>query len=360
MAINRTTLAVAAVLCLLVGVTFGPQIVKLVGDIQFPWEQTTTITIPPGTEQSQFKFTPVKKDASATAVSSATVRIWSDTNADGKMQYSELGLVTESSGTYTSIGEYSIGAQYTFWAQVQAANYATAYIQMYMTGTKNSDGSAKTANVATGSSIEMVYLNDGETYAGLIGSIAWDDAADYNSTTYGTDKNVKVLTTISAADQGLASQVWSQVFYESIYSQLSSKADKEHSYWVKWDEITDVGIAKFYAPTFLGVQMTHQDAIDFGMSATDWDGHYDDLTTHFFWASESINWADLFYYTSDSAAPEGEFQFTSAIKAAGTTVATYGVGFWLNLEYDDMVSGTWGTSATYYAGTPGSDWDFTL
>lgn len=353
-------MAVAVVIIVaLLGVTYGPQIAAFIDEnVTFPWEQTTTI--PPGTEQSRFQFTPVKKDASATAVTSATVRIWSDANGDGKMQYSELGLVTESSGTYTSSLEYTIGEANKFWVQVQASSYATAYIEMYMTGTKNSDGSAKVANIATGSSIEMVYLNDGQTYAGLIGSIAWDDSADYNSTTYGTDKNVKVLTTISAADQGLASQVWQGVNYASIYSQLSTKADKEHSYWVKWDQISTEGIAKFYAPTFLGVQMTHQDAIDFGMSTSDWDGDYDDLTTHFFWASESINWADLFYYTSDSAAPEGEFQFTCAIKAAGTTVATVGVSFWINLEYDDMVSGTWGTSATYYCGTPGNDWDFSL
>lgn len=327
-----------------------------------PTETTTTTTEPPeGVEVSQFKFTPVKKDATGTAVTGATVRIWYDQNSDGKMQYNELGYVTESSGTYTSVNEYPIGDGYKFWAQVQASNYFTRYLQMYMTGSRNSGGEAKTASIAQGS-IEMTYMDDSVTYKGLIGTIAWDDGDDFNVTTQGAgDYTAQIFTTLSAEDKGIENSVWSNVDYEYVYSGLeSSDADKTEGYWVKWDEVSDEGIAKFYAPTFLGIHMTDSDATagsGFGMSSSDWDMSTSDGTNTYFsvYQDSNVGFSDYFYRSSDSVAPEPSFSFTMDVNAAAAAI---NVGWYIDVEYGDWMDGNWPTgTAANYLGTLGSDWD---
>ena len=103
----------------------------------FDEEETEVIA-----QESSFKYSGVREDATSTSVTSATTRVWYDENSDGVMQYSELGSFTESSGVYTSNKEdYPIGV--TFWVQAYAANHFVTYEQVTMTGQRNSDGSAK-------------------------------------------------------------------------------------------------------------------------------------------------------------------------------------------------------------------------
>lgn len=309
---------------------------------------------PPEAEESSLKFEPLKKDDSSTSVSSATVRLWYDRNGDGLMQYTELGLVSESSGVYTSNDEnYPIGSEFSIWAQVQHTDYFTEYIELYMTGSRNSDGSAKMASVAAGSSIEMVYADTGSTYDGEINSVAWDDSTDYNYTANGATGPAEIEWVGANADEGVDSGVWDQVDYQSIYSGVDSDATtKNHDYIVKWDEITSAGIAKFYAPTFLGFYMTEQDSVDLGLSGGDFDGYYFGPTNRYFF-SYDLSFEDMFYRTSDDSAPRWQYTFDVDIDAAGQLIY---VGFVEGIEYNDMIEGSWTNSDML--GTPGDDWDW--
>ena len=146
---GKDVLVIIVIACLVAAV-FGAAIYTMVGPYLPGYvppgddtTTTTTTTIPGDAEYSAFKYTGVRKDATATTVTSATTRIWFDLNLDGVMQYSELGSLTESSGVYTSDIEYPIGLDYDLWVKVYATNYQVTYECVHMTGQRNSDGSAK-------------------------------------------------------------------------------------------------------------------------------------------------------------------------------------------------------------------------
>ena len=351
----------AAVAVVVIGVVVVSTLVYL-GYINFTWgggEDHHTTVVPPGTNYSKFYFSPVKKDATGTAVSSATVRSWFDANGDGMMQYSELGRFTESSGVYTTVPEFPIGADFHVWIQVQAANYFTRYLSIHMTGAPNLDGSAKSVTVDDGSSLEMCYVDDSLTYTGLINAYPWSNSVDYNYTLHGTQVIADVVVTGGVSHSGVESQVWQLTNYKSVYSALSTQAaTKTYDYGIKWDEVDQTGIHKFYAPTFVGIQTTLQDQLDFGFQLGDWSGIAKD-TTNAFMFSCVLDYSKLFYYGWMSSAEQYNFLFNTKISAAGSTLGNaYSVALWFNLGYDDMISGTWGASATYYLGTGGNDWDW--
>jgi hypothetical protein len=303
-------------------------------------------------EFSRFEISPLKKDDSSTSVTSATLRVWRDSNGDGKMQYSELGKFTESSGTYTTKREYPIGEDYKFWIQEQASNYDINYVQVYMTGQKNSDGSAKPVVVAQGSE-DMVFTDSSVTYDGLINGKAWDDSDDYNYTANGAEETAEIRIKLSGADQGITSEIWDAVNYQNVYSDLTSEYNKDFDYVVKWNEISDEGISKFYAPRFLSIWFTEQDSIDFGNPSSDFDGHYYGPTNRYFFSINSVDWDNMFYYSADSSRTV-TYSFDADIDAAGAAVY---VGIVDGLEYDSMVEGDYTNSDII--GTEGADWDWT-
>jgi len=307
---------------------------------------------PPTYEESAFKYSAFALDTS-TAVTSATTRVWYDANSDGKMTYSEIGRFTESSGVYTSDNEYPIGSEYDLWVQCYATNYQVTYQLMHITGSRNTDGSAKTVG-----SMDLIATDDSVTYDGMINKVAWDDSSDYNATLKGTSGLAEISIVLSAADKGLSSQVWEAVDYMSVYG-----VTKDYDYFVKWDQITEGGIPKaaILAPDFFGIYMTLQDKADLNPSMTDFDGYYQGVTNFFFFSTVTDAWGDLFYNSADSAAPRPTISFdVGTVTAAGTTVATYGVRICTGLTYEQMVSGVWTESAACTLGTGGNDWDWTI
>lgn len=312
------------------------------------------IDLPPDeVEYSAFKYAAVKEDATGTSVTSATTRVWYDWDADGHMAYDEIGTFTESSGVYTSDIEYPIGLDYDIWVQVYASSYQVSYKLIHMTGDRNSDGSAKSVG-----QIELRATDDAVTYDGMINRVAWDDSTDYNATLSGLSGLAEVSVVLSAADKGLSSQIWDQVNYKSIYGLT-----KTYDYWVKWDQITTTGIpdGAVLAPDFFCIYMTVQDKVDLAPTAGDFDVNFNDGTNWFFISFVSTSWGDLMYNTADESAPRPMIDFNvGTITGVGTTVATYGVAIWQGITYEAMLGGTWTKSATYYLGTPGDDWDWTV
>jgi len=314
---------------------------------------STVIPTPTGEVQySSFKYTAVKEDATGTAVTSATTRVFYDANGDGKMQYSEIGTFTETSGVYASDMEYPIGTEYDLWVQAYASGYQTTYKCFHMTGQRNSDGSAKSVG-----QMELRATDDSVVYNGMINRVAWDDSSDYNASLSGESGLAEVSVVLSAADKGISSQIWEGVDYMTIYG-----ASKPYDYYVHWDQITETGIpsSAFLAPDFFCIYMTVADKIDLSPSATDFDLNFNDGTNWFFIAFVSESWGDLMYNTADASAPQPMVSFNvGTITATGTTVATYGVAIWQGCTYESMLAGTWTKGAAYYLGTPGNDWDWT-
>lgn len=322
---------------------------------------TTTTTIPTtgepvGTEFSKFSF-PLYATDTRTATASMTVTVWYDNDKDGKMDSNELRSCSDSSGTYTTLAEYPIGTEFDIWVQAYGSSYQTSYTKVHMTGHRNSDGSAK----ALDTDVFILTQDDSVTYDGLINGKTWDDSTDYNYTTDGTTGLAQASVVLSAADKGLSSRIWEDVDYKYIYSDLMDINDYDEEFWIKWDEITSTGISSssVQAPDFFCVYMTIQDKIDLNPSVTDFDIYFDDDTNYYLLSYVSSDWGDLIYNTADSAAPRPTIDFSvGTITAAGTTVATYGVAVWTGCTYEQMVTGTWTKSATYYLGTPGNDWDW--
>ncbi len=305
---------------------------------------------PPELVESSFKYSLVQQDTS-TAISGATTRVWYDENGDGQMTFDEIGTFTESSGVYTSDEEYPIGEGYDLWVQAYKSTYQVAYKNCHMTGTRNSDGSAKSVGT-----MYEILTDDSVTYDGLINKVAWDDSSDYNATLKGTSGLAEISIVLSAADKGLSSNVWEDVDYQSIYG-----VSRDYDYYVKWDQITDGGITKsaILAPDFFGIYMTLQDKADFNPSMSDFDFYYQGVTNFFLGAFVSSTWGDLFYNTADSSAPRPTVSFdVGTITASGTTAATYGVRICTGLTYEQMISGVWTESAACTLGTGGNDWDW--
>ena len=354
---------VIVVIALLVAAVFGASIWATVGPYT-PWgptdttdTTTTTTTIPGDAEYSAFKYTGVRKDATATTVTSATTRIWFDLNLDGVMQYSELGSFTEASGVYTSDTEYPIGLDYDLWVQVYATNYQVTYSLEHMTGQRNSDGSAK--NIGQ---IELILTDDSITWSGRMNGVDFD-TTDYNATLSGTTGTLEAEFLLSAADYGISSQVWEGIDYQTVYGE-----SRALDYLVKWDQIgegdnDEITIAKasFLAPTFFSAYCTVQDKVDGMINVAEFDLNYDDGVNWFCINILTSDWGDLFYNTADASAPRPAVEFgMGTISGVGTFAATYGIGLWQGVTYDEMMAGSWTKGTDLALGTCGDGWGWAL
>ena len=303
---------------------------------------------------SQFKFTAVIEDNTGTAVASMSVRVWWDGNNDGVMQYSELGMFTDSSGTYTSNMEYPIGEDFTFWVQTYTSTtYQVQYWEVSMTGQRNSDGSAKTIG-----NIEVRATADDVTYSGVANDAAFD-TTDYNYTLTGTSGELEVDVVHVTADKGLTSQVFEAVDYEKAYGIY-----KDHPYLIKWDEIARgdgdailIDKDSVLAGTFLAMYCTIQDKVDLMVDVGDFDYNYNDGVNWYFISFFDKLTGDAMYNTVDATAPRMHFTVDfGTITAAGTFLATYGVALWECVKYDQMMAGSWTKGTALALGTAGDAW----
>lgn len=314
-----------------------------------PW-----INPPPPTETqySSFKVS-VSDQGAGTLVSGGVAYTWYDANDDGRMQQSEVGTTTDASGVYTTTNEdYPIGADFDLWVQFVYAGYGTVHALVHMTGTRNSDGAAKSVG-----QIMTTDIDDTVTYSGTMKNIAWDDSSDYNSTTYGASGEAKVITTIAVSGDGIANEIWQGINYKAVYG-----IDAETEYWIPWSTIYSGGINEdnMMAPMFLSLIFSEADAGDLKPSVGDFDFIYEGATNYYYTAFVQDSWGDLVYLPTFSVSPTPEFVFDfGPVTAAGTTLATYGVSLWYNVPYQTMLYGGY-SAAAYYAGTPGDDWDFTV
>ena len=351
MKIDPKLAAAVVIILILAGVAYAEPIAEAIDNVrEFLWP-----TEPPDdvvdAEFSSFHFTGVQKDATATKVTSATTRVWWDENADGFMDYDEIGSFTEATGVYTSNLEYPIGSQFDLWVQIYAATYEVTYKILHMSGDRNSDGSAKPAG-----EIECMLTDDSVTYAGEINGATWTTGTNYNYTLSGATGEAEIEITLSAADKGFSSNLWEGVDYETAYG-----IERDLPFFVYWDQITDDGIAdaSVMAPYFFGIYMTVQDKVDLAPTVSHFDYYGDDNTNWYGIQFIDASWGDLFYNTADATAPRPSITFdVGTITAAGTTIATYGVGICIGLTYEEMVSFKWTASATYKLGTCGDDWDW--
>ena len=316
-------------------------------------DTTTTTVIPPDVAWSAFKYTGVRKDATATTVTSATTRLWFDRNLDGIMQYSEIGSFTETSGVYASDQEYPIGLDYDLWVQVYATNYQVTYEKVHMTGQRNSDGSAK--NIGQ---IEIIYTDDGLTWSGRMNGVDFD-TTDYNYTLSGTSGDLECEMTLSAADKGLSSQVWEGIDYMSVYQET-----KVNDYLVTWDSIVEgdndaivIAKASYLAPTFFCAYLTEAHKVAGQINVAEFDINYADGTNWYCINVLTEDWGDLFYNTADTSAPRPSLEFgMGTISGAGTFLATYGIGLWQGVTYDEMMAGSWTKGTDLALGTSGDAW----
>ena len=326
--------------------------------IQSPWGQdlieTAPGVVPPGTEYSQFKFTAVIEDNTGTAVASMAIRVWYDGDGDGVMQYSELGMVTDASGTYTTNMEYPIGEDFTFWVQTyKSTTYQVQYWEVSMTGQRNSDGSAKTIG-----NLEVRATADDITFSGEANDAAFD-TTDYNYTLSGTSGELEVDVIHTTADKGLSSMVWEGFDYEKAYGIY-----KDYPYFIKWDQIAKGDHDAIYvhkdsilAGTFLAMYCTIQDKVDLAVDVSDFDYNYNDGVNWYMISFFNKLTGDDFYNTIDSTVPRMHFTVEfGTITAAGTFVATYGVGLWECVKYDQMMAGSWTKGTALALGTAGDGW----
>lgn len=358
-AIDYKVVGAVCFIALLVGVIYAEPIGNWIDETQWPWEPPPVEPpkVPEDVEWSPFKYSGVRKDATATGVTSATTRVWFDANDDSVMQYSELGSFTESSGVYTSDMEYPIGLDFDLWVQIYATSYQVTYQKVHMTGQRNDDGSAK--NVGQ---IEVILTDDSITWSGRMNGVDFD-TTDYNATLSGDEGTLEAEFVLSAADYGLSSQIWEGVDYQTVYG-ISKPLD----YIVKWDEIGEgsndaITIAKssVMAPTFFCAYLTVQDKVDGMVNVAEFDLNYDDGVNWYCISVLTSDWGDLFYNTADSTAPRPAVEFDmGTISAVGTFAATYGIGLWQGVTYDEMMAGSWTKGTDLALGTSGNGWGWAL
>jgi len=308
-----------------------------------------------GEELSRFSVTLDKEDAAGTLIASETAAIWCDWNGDGVMQtdvfegYNEdTGLVAgeiEPASSAATTALLTSPSPYPFdrdiWIFVDTGkdsggrDYQIEYAKFVMTGSPNSDGSAK--------HLGTVYCratDDGSLdYAGLIGGVAIDDGTDYNYTTNGAEADFELRIKLATADAGFKSQT-NPAFYTGSGSYYN---------WVS---------GKDYAPTFVGMYMTNQDFIDLGMDTSDFDFVYQGASnTYVAMFMDSFDDDErTFYDSDDSVAPTFTISFAVDITAAGQI--TY-IGLYQDVEWNDFVLGIWGdTTDNQILGTLGADWDW--
>lgn len=336
----------------------------------FEEEEEEEIEVEDVAQESSFKFTGVREDATSTTVTSATTRVWYDENSDDVMQYSELGSFTEASGVYTSNKEdYPISTDtqdYWFWVQIYASNHWVTYQKVQMTGQRNSDGTAKMVG-----QIEVRQIDDALTWSGMANGAAFD-TTDYNAsipdggTGAGESGTLVAEAILSAVDKGLSSQVWYGVDYKTVYG-LDVVSVGGMDYFIKWDTISEgvddaisVADSSILAETFFCAYLTIQDKNDIVVDLTDFTYNYQDGTNWYCIMDFASIVGDVMYNTDDSNAPRPSVSFDfGPATAAGTFLATYGIGLWHNMRYDQMSVGSWTKGTTGALGTCGDAWAWT-
>lgn len=307
-------------------------------------------------QYSTWKFSGIREDAT-TSVTGASVRLWHDANGDGVMQFSELGTVTEASGVYTSDLEYPMSTtlvSHVIHVQSVVSTYQITYAQYTITGQRNSDGSAKMVGT-----LYHRLTDDSLTMDGSANSVAFD-TTDYNYTLSGTTGELEIDIVLSAADYGISSQIWEGIDYETVYG-----INRDLDFYVDWAGIAEgpgdtifIADSQVMAATFLALYSTVQDKVDIGsLDASDFDINFNDGTNWFYIKTLSTAFGDLMYNTADSIAPRPQWDVTfGPVTAAGTFAATYGVGLWQGVTYDDMIGGTWTKGTALALGTAGDGW----
>jgi len=228
--------------------------------------------------------------------------------------------------------------------QIYASNYQITYEKVHITGSRNSDGSAKPVD-----QVQLVATDTAITMSGLIGNTPWDDATDYNYTSNGAAKTAEVSVDLATASKGITSQIWydpedSNFDYQDIYG-----IQEDNEYYIKWDQ----GPGKVYAASCIGIYFTNQDFVDSGISSGAFDDHYHGVSNYHLWTFLDDDWSGMFYQSTMDSAPSVEYEFGMDISAAGAAV---NVGILQDLELDDLEDGSW--SSTNWVGTEGSDWDW--
>lgn len=367
---NKNTRNALLVLCLIIGTVYAVKSAEI-GALWNPFSGLFpgNDTGDPGAQYSPFKWTGVAEDATSTSVTSATSRCWFDKNGDSVMQYSEIGTFTESSGVYTTDMEYPIDyswvdndgethfVSFDLWVQCYATNYQITYKLVHLTGKPASDLSAKSVG-----QIELRATDDSITWDGTMNGAAFD-TSDYNATLSGTTGTLKAEFILSAADKGISSQVWEGIDYMKAYG-----ITKDHDYVVKWDEITEgvgdsinIASASILAPTFFCAYSTIQDKVDGAINVASFDLNFNDGTNWYNIEFVSSAMGDLMYNTADSVAPRPFVSIPmGVITGVGTFAATYGIGIWQGVTYDQMLAGSWTKGTTLALGTCGNGWGWAL
>ena len=352
-----------AIVAVLLTAAYGTAVWMAVTEWVPPWvPPVTPPIIPTDAEYSEFKWTGIREDAT-TSVTGATTRYWFDANYDDVMQYSELGKFTESSGVYTSTKElpiniapcdaYPDGVVFDLWVQSYVATYQLTYGLFHMTGSRNSDGSAKSVG-----ELEHRLTDDSITWSGRMNGVDFD-VTDYNYTLSGVTGTLEAEFTLSAADYGLDSQEWEGINYETVYG-----IDKAHPYYIRWDAISEgtddainVASTSIMAATFFSAYCTEAHRTTGQVNVGDFDYNYADGTNWYGMRFMTSAWGDLFYNTADASAPRPTIEFRmGTITGAGTFLATYGIGIWQDVAYDDMLSGSWTKGTDLAKGTCGDAW----
>lgn len=317
-------------------------------------------------ETSRFSMTMVKEDTS-TVITSGTDYIWFDWNEDGNIQRGDFDGYYDSdddgvpelhggeieatspdstTGIFTSPSQYPMGPNFVIWIFYDdgGETYQIAYDSTIISGSADSSAVRHMGNMYARPT------DDGAlSYSGLIRSTAIDDSTDYNYTAGGQTGNFEIRVTWATSGSGVNSQTNPNFFSwdRDLYAGTSTGA-----YWTHW------GTGKKYAPTFLGFYCTNQDATDLGLDTIDFDFYYQGATNSFFavYLDQFDGSEDLFYDSSDDAAPTFIYSFDVDINAAGALVY---VGFFQDVEYSDFIRGSWGpTTDATILGTLGADWDW--
>lgn len=335
MKVSKPIMALVVVLMFGVGMVYGNQIILGISEILGGSTGTDPIT---GTgEYSRFTGVAVAEDSPTTKIQSEVLCAWYDWNGDGAFSFSEVEQIdtAATTGIFTSGKEYPIGLPIYIQLDDAGEEYQTQIKTVQMAGTKNSDGSAKSLG-----NLAFRATDDGAlSYYGLVGGKSIDDGTDYNATLDGADEQLVVFVELATADAGFDSQ-----------TNSAFGADSQHS-WLSEKEM---------APTFFGMYMTNQDAIDLGLSPSEFDYYHVGATNTFcaIYVSSVGDGSGEFYDSDASNAPTWEVSFGVEITASGALIYA---GMFQDVELDDFQKDVWGpTTDATILGTLGADWDWTV
>ena len=310
-------------------------------------------------ETSQFVGTLLKAD-STTKITEEPIYIWYDWNGDGVMQRGDFGGYTTdegllgdgeiedtssaaTTGIFTSPSEYPIDEVIYLFIDDEGEEYQMTYKKVAMSGSRNSDGSAKTIG-----EVEVRATDDGSLdYSGLINGKAIDDGTDYNATTDGDVGEFELRIKLATSDAGFSSQTGYGV---------NPTYDTQQEYWTHW------GSGVKYAPSFIGFYLTNQDADDMGLKSSQFDfvkiGTTNTFYATYLWHFDESDTGDMFYDSDDTVAPTFKATWDVDCDAAGAMIY---IGLFQDVLWDDFVDGDWGpTTDGTILGTLGADWDFVI